>query len=77
MVIIFFSFPETLDVGRTKRGSGGFGSTSLNDKKFFVIDESVSMAVNDKVIIDSVDNNIGKIIIDSDLSGSDNFEEVG
>ena len=35
------------------------------------------MAVNDKVIIDSVDNNIGKIITDSDLSGSDNFEEVG
>ena len=35
------------------------------------------MAVNDKVIIDSVDNNIGKIIIDSDVSGSDNFEEVG
>ena len=29
------------------------------------------------MINDSVDNNIGKIIIDSDLSGSDNFEEVG
>ena len=34
------------------------------------------MTVNYKVIIDSVENNIGKIVIDSDLSGSDNLEEV-
>ena len=47
-------------------------STGLNDNKICVIDESVSITV----IFDSVDNNIGKININSDLSGSDNFEEV-
>ena len=70
---VFENVSDPALLGRTKRGSGGFGSTGLNDNKIFVIDESVSMTVNDKVIIDSVDNNI---IIDSDLSGSDNFEEV-
>ena len=73
---VFENVSDPALLGRTKRGSGGFGSTGLNDNKIFVIDESVSMTVNDKVIIDSVDNNIGKIIIDSDLSGSNNFEEV-
>ena len=34
------------------------------------------MTVNDKVIIDNADNNIGKIIINSDLFASDNFKEV-
>ena len=73
---IFENVSDPALLGRTKRGSGGFGSTGLNDNNIFVIDESVSLTVNDKVIIDSVDNNIGKVIIDSDLSGSDNFEEV-
>ena len=77
---VFENVSDPALLGRRKRGSGGFGSTGLNDNKFFVIllfsYESISMTVNDKVIIDSVDNNIDKIIIDSDLSGSDNFEEV-
>ena len=73
---IFENVSDPALLGRTKRGSCGFGSTGLNDNNIFVIDESVSLTVNDKVIIDSVDNNIGKVIIDSDLSGSDNFEEV-
>ena len=73
---VFEDVSDPALLGRTKRGSGGFGSTGLNDNKIFVVDESLSMTVNDKVIIDSVDNNIGKIIINSDLSGSDNFEEV-
>ena len=73
---VFENVSDPALLGRTKRGSGGFGSTGLNDNKIFVIDESVSMTVNDKIIIDSVDNNIGKIIIDSDLSGSNNFEEL-
>ena len=73
---IFENVSDPALLGRTKRGSGGFGSTGLNDNNVSVIDESVSLTVNDKVIIDSVDNNIGKVIIDSDLSGSDNFEEV-
>ena len=73
---IFENVSDPALLGRTKRGSGGFGSTGLNNNNIFVIDESVSLTVNDKVIIDSVDNNIGKVIIDSDLSGSDNFEEV-
>ena len=70
---VFENVSDPALLERTKRGSGGFGSTGLNDSKIFVIDESVSITVNDKVIIDSVDNNI---IIDSGLSGSDNFEEV-
>ena len=73
---VFEDVSDPALLGRTKRGSGGFGSTGLNNNKIFVVDESLSMTVNDKVIIDSVDNNIGKIIINSDLSGSDNFEEV-
>ena len=79
MKIFHVAFENVSDpalLGRTKRGSDGFGSTDLNDNKIFVIDESLSMTVNDKVITDSVDNNIGKIIINSELSGSDNFEEV-
>ena len=71
-----FEISDPALLGRTKCGSGGFGSTVFNDNKIFVIDESVSMTVNYKVIIDSVENNIGKIVINSDLSGSDNLEEV-
>ena len=73
---VFENVSDPALLGRTKCGSGGFGWTVLNDNKIFVIDESVSMTVNDKVIIDSVENNIGKVIINSDLSGSDNLEEV-
>ena len=73
---VFEDVSDPALLGRTKRASGGFGATGLNDNKIFVIDESLSMTVNDKVIINSVDNNIGKIIINSDLCGSDNFEEV-
>ena len=74
--VVFENVSDPSLLGRTKRGSDGFGSADLNDNKIFVIDESLSMTVNDKIITDSVDNNIGKIIINSDLSGSDNFEEV-
>ena len=74
--VVFENISDPALLGRTKRGSDGFGSTDLNDSNIFVIDESLSMTVNDKVITDSVDNNIGRIIINSELSGSDNFEEV-
>ena len=72
-------------LGRTKRGSSGFGSTGSTSNKTFVstvedqvIVESASMSVNDKVIIDSNISNIDKIIIDSDLSesNSDDSEEI-
>ena len=72
-------------LGRTKRGSSGFGSTGSSDNKIFVstvkdqvIIESASMSVNDKVIIDSDISNIDKTIIDSDLSESksDDPEEI-
>ena len=72
-------------LGRTKRGSSGFGSTGFSSNKIFVstvedqvIVESALMSVNDKVIIGSNISNIDKIIIDSDLSesNSDDSEEI-
>ena len=72
-------------LGRTKRGSSGFGSTAFSSNKIFVstvedqvIVVSALMSVNDKVIIDSNISNIDKIIIDSDLSesNSDDSEEI-
>ena len=69
---------QTSLLGRTKRGSNGFGSTGSSGNKRVavaavndqVIVESVSMSVNDKVIIGSDISKVGKIIIDSDLSES-------
>ena len=71
-------------LGRTKCGSGGLDSTGSGDKIFastvndHVIVESVSMSVNDSVIINSNGNNLDKTIIDSDLSESnhDDSEEI-
>ena len=70
-------------LGRTKRSSGGFGSTGSSDKIFVsnvndqAMVESVSMSVNNTVIIDSAGNNLDKIIIDTDLSESnDGSEEI-
>ena len=72
-------------LGRTKRGSGGFGLSASSGNKIFVstvkgqvIVERASMSVNDKVIINSDINNIDMIIIDSDAckSISDDSEEI-
>ena len=78
--VIFEKLSDPALVGRTKRGSDGFGSTSSSGHKMLVVAaasdqvivESVSMSVNDKVIIDSDITKVDKIIIDSDLSESNN-----
>ena len=79
--VIFEKVSDPALLGRTKRSSGGFGSTGSSDKIFVrtvtdqVIVESVSMSVNDSVIINS---NLDKIIIDSNLSecNDDDSEEI-
>ena len=81
--VIFEKVSEPALLGRTKRGSDGFGSTGSSGNKIFVstvndqvIVENASMPVTDKVIIDSDISNIDKIIIDNDLSESnDNDSE--
>ena len=81
--VIFEKVSDPALLGRTKCGSGGFGSTGSSGNKIFVstvkdqvIFESASVSVNDKVIIDI--SNIDKIIINSDPSesNSDNSEEI-
>ena len=81
----FEKVSDTALFGRTKRGSGGFGSTVSSGNEIFVstvkdqvIFEIASMSVNDKVIIDSDISNIDKVIIDSDLSksNSDDSKEI-
>ena len=80
--VIFEKVSDPALLGRTKCGSGGFGSTGSSGNKIFVstvkdhvIIESASMSVNDKVIIDSDISNIDKINIDSDLSESNFADE--
>ena len=82
---IFEKVSDPALLGRTKHGSSGFGLTGSSSNKIFVstvndqvVVESTSMSVNDKVIIDSNVSNIDKIIINSDLSESndDDFEEI-
>ena len=73
-------------LGRTKRGSGGFGSTCCSGNKIFVtnvndqvIVERAAMSVNDKVIIDSdINDRSDKTVIVSDFSESngDEIEEI-
>ena len=82
--VIFEKVSDPALLERTKRGSGGFGSKGSKDKTFVstindqVIVESVSMSINDKVIIDSDVRHIDKIVIGSDLSESndDDSEEI-
>ena len=82
---IFEKVSDPALLGSTKHGSSGFGLTGSSSNKIFVstvndqvVVESTSMSVNDKVIIDSNVSNIDKIIINSDLSESndDDFEEI-
>ena len=84
--VIFEKLSDPALLGRTKRGSGGFGSTDSSGNTIFnsnvndqVIVERTAMSVNDKVIINSdINDHSDKIIIDSDLSESndDEIEEI-
>ena len=84
--VIFEKLSDPALLGRTKRGSGRFGSTGSSGNKIFVtnvndqvIVERTAMSANDKVIINSdINDRSDKIIIDSDLSESndDEIEEM-
>ena len=84
--VIFEKLSDPAQLRRTKRGSGGLGSTGFSGNKIFVNNvndqvmvERAAMSANDKVIINSdINDHNDKVIIDSDLSESndDEIEEI-